>query len=415
MKQSLFKVDKEMAKVLRGELKRQQDNLVLIPSENYVSQAVLEAQGCIMTNKYAEGYPGKRLYNGCRYVDEAENLAIERAKKLFGGDYVNVQPHSGTQANEIAYYALLEPGDAILGMPIDQGGHLTHGLRYNFSGRYYRAHFYGVDKEDELIDYDEVLKIAKRCRPKLIITGASAYPRIIDFKKFKEIADKVGAYLLADIAHIAGLVVAGLHPNPVPYCDLVTSTTHKTLRGPRGAFIIGKKRHANLIDRAVCPGLQGGPFMHVIAAKAVAFKEAMTPDFKKYQKQIVQNAKILAEALQEEGFRLVSGGTDNHLMLLDLRNKGITGREAANILEESGIIVNKNVIPYDERSATITSGIRPGTPAVTTRGMKVKEMRIIARLISKVLNNPDNKSVRKSVRREVKELCQRFPIYENLE
>lgn len=406
--------DKEVNKIIRGELKRQQENIILIPSENYVSINVLKAQGSIMTNKYAEGYPNNRWYNGCKFMDEIEELAIVRCKKLFGGEHVNVQPHSGSQANQAVYYALLEKGDRILGMPVEQGGHLTHGMIHNFSGRFYQAFFYGVDRETGLIDYDEVLKIAKKVKPKLIITGASAYPRIIDFKKFKEIADRVGALLLADIAHIAGLISAGLHPSPVPYCDAVTSTTHKTLRGPRGAFIICKNKFAKNIDKAVFPGLQGGPFMQVILAKAVCFKEASGKEFKNYQKQIVKNAKTLAETLEKNGLKLATGGTDNHLMLVDLSSKNLTGKFSADILEEANLIVNKNVIPYDKMPPTLTSGIRPGTPAVTSRGMKEREMKIIGGWVGKILNNPEDSKLRKKIREEVLSLCQKFPIYADL-
>jgi len=415
MNRFLKDVDPEVAQVLKDDLIRQQENIDLIPSENFASCAVMEAQGSIMANKYAEGYPGKRFYNGCQYMDEIETLAIERAKKLFGAEHANVQPHAGVQANMAAFFALLEPGDTILSMKIDHGGHLSHGKPHTASGVFYNAVFYGVDKETEMIDLQVVSELAQKYQPKLILAGASAYPRMIDFKSFREIADDVGAYLMADIAHIAGLVVAGVHPDPVPYCDVVTATSHKTLRGPRGAFILCKKEHAQKIDYAVFPGNQGGPFMHSIAAKAVAFKEAMEPKFKIYQKQIVKNAKALADALIEYGFRLVSGGTENHLMLIDLTDKNITGKEAADWLEEAGIITNKNVIPFDKRSPFVTSGIRPGTPAVTTRGMKENEMRQIAKFINDMLNSPKLVRVRVNTRHAVRALCKKFPVYENLD
>jgi len=411
----LSEVDPEVAKILDGEMDRQQNCLVMIPSENYASKAVLQTQGCIMTNKYAEGYPGNRFYNGCRYMDMVESLAIERAKELFKADHVNVQLHTGTQANMAAYYALLEDGDTILSMHINHGGHLSHGRRQNFSGRYYNAVFYGVDENTERIDLNHVLDLAKEHKPKLILVGASAYPRMLDFRDWKEIADEVGAYLMADIAHIVGLIIGGVHPDPVPYCDVVTSTTHKTLRGPRGAIILCKEQHADKIDRAVFPGIQAGPLMHIIAAKAVSFQEASEPRYKELQAQIVRNAKALAECLIKAGFRLVSGGTDNHLMLIDLTNKGVTGREAADLLEEAGIIVNKNLIPFDKKPPMECSGIRPGTPALTTRGMKEPEMETIGRMFSRVLSNPGDSDTRAQVRQEVKSLCQKFPIYEDLE
>jgi len=414
MNRSLREVDAEMAEVLDGELKRQQDCLVMIPSENYASKAVLDAQGCIMTNKYAEGYPDARWYHGCEFVDQAESLAIERAKELFGAEHVNVQPHTGSQANMAAYYALLEPGDTILAMSVDQGGHLTHGNKLNFSGRYYRIAFYGVDRQSERLDYDAILKAARHERPKLIVVGASAYPRTIDFARCRAIADEVNAYLMADIAHIVGLIAAGVHPDPVPYCDVVTSTTHKTLRGPRGAFIMCRRGLAEAIDRAVFPGVQAGPLMHVIAAKAIAFKEAMTKDFKDYQRQIVRNCQALAAGLIEQELRLVTGGTDNHLVLVDLRPQGVTGKEAADLLEEAGIITNKNVIPYDHQPPAIASGIRPGTPALTTRGMKEKEMRQIAKMMGRVLHNREDGALRREVREQVRELCARFPVYAEL-
>lgn len=414
MNKILSEVDPEMADILNGEMERQRTCLVMIPSENYASKAVLQTQGCIMTNKYAEGYPGNRFYNGCEFMDKAESLAIERAKKLFGAEHVNVQPHTGSQANMAAYYALLNEGDTVLAMRIDHGGHLSHGKSQNFSGRYYNFVFYGVERDTEMIDLDKVRELAIKHRPKLIVVGASAYPRILNFKDWREIADSVGAYLMADVAHIVGLIAGGVHPDPVPYCDVVTSTTHKTLRGPRGAMIMCKKELADKIDRAVFPGVQAGPLMHVIAAKAVSFKEALEYGFKEYQAQIVKNAKTLANCLKDEGFRLVTGGTDNHLMLVDLSNKGLTGRQAADLLEEAGIIVNKNLIPYDTRSPIECSGIRPGTPAITTRGMREPEMEIIAKMISDVLNNPNDSTIRKKVREQVRELCHFFPIYQDL-
>ena len=404
-----------MAKILDGELIRQQNCLVMIPSENYASKAVLQTQGCIMTNKYAEGYPGKRFYNGCEYMDAAESLAIDRGKKLFNADHINVQPHTGTQANMAAYYALLEEGDTILSMNLSHGGHLSHGKSLNFSGKYYNAVFYSVDKDTERIDLNHVLDMAKKHRPKLILVGASAYPRTLNFKEWREIADQVGAYLMADIAHIVGLIVGGVHPDPVPHCDIITSTTHKTLRGPRGAIILCRKEYADKVDRAVFPGVQAGPLMHIIAAKAVSFQEASEPIYRELQAQIVENARTLAESLIGEGFRLVSGGTDNHLMLVDLADRGITGRVAADALEEAGIVVNKNLIPFDKRSAIDCGGIRPGTPALTTRGMKEPEMELIGKMFGRVLNNPGDADIKVQVRQEVEALCQRFPIYEDLE
>jgi len=410
---SLRDVDPEIYKAIEDEKRRERECLELIASENFVSDAVMEAQKSVMTNKYAEGYPGKRYYGGCQFVDVAESLAIARAKKLFGCEHVNVQPHSGTQANMAVYFACLDIGDTMLSMKLSHGGHLSHGSPVSFSGKYFNVVFYGVDKETETIDYDQVLKIARECKPKLIICGASAYPRIIDFKKFKKIADEVGAYLLADIAHIAGLVAAKLHPDPVPYCDFVTTTTHKTLGGPRSGVIMCKEKHAKMIDKMVFPGIQGGPFMHTIAAKAVCFAQALKPDFKEYQNQIIKNAKVLAEALKKEGFRLVSGRTDNHLMLVDLTDKNITGKDAEEALGRAGIVVNKNTIPFETKSPFITSGLRIGTPALTTRGMKEKEMKQIAKWIEKVLKNiKDEKTINK-VKREVKKLCDRFPLYED--
>jgi len=408
------KVDPEIADCLKRELKRQEETLVLIPSENYASPAVLQAQGCIMTNKYAEGYPRRRYYNGCQFVDEVEELACTRAKELFHADHVNVQPHSGSQANMAGYLALLKPGDTVLAMEISHGGHLTHGREINFSGQFYRFCFYGVDPETEVVDLDQVRDLARKHCPKMIVVGASSYPRSIDFAPWRQIADEVGAYLLADVAHVAGLVVAGLHPDPIPYADIVTTTTHKTLRGPRGAIIMCKGEHKDAVDKAVFPGTQGGPLMHIIAAKAVAFKEAMTEEFRQYQAQVVSNTRTLAQVLAEEGFRIISGGTDNHLFLVDLRDTPLTGKDAANILEEAGITVNKNVIPFDPRPPWITSGIRLGAPAITTRGMKEEQMQWIAKRISLVLKNPSDEELRAKVRDEVKELCRAFPIYNNL-
>ena len=408
---NLKKVDPEVAEAIYQETVKQHSKLQLIASENFVSEAVLEAQGCVMTNKYAEGYPGKRYYGGCEFVDIVENLAIERAKKLFNAEHANVQPHSGSQANMAVYFSVLKPGDTILGMNLSHGGHLTHGSPVNFSGKFFNVIFYGVSPKTEMIDYDEVREIAKKNKPKIIIAGASAYPRVIDFKKFSEIANEVGAYLVVDMAHIAGLVAAGIHPSPVPYSQFVTTTTHKTLRGPRGGLILCKNEFAKIIDKTVFPGIQGGPLMHVIAAKAVALKEALSDEFKQYQNQIVKNAKKLSEKLMEKGFRIVSGGTDNHLMLVDLRNKNITGKEAETALEKAGIIVNKNMIPYDDKPPTVTSGIRIGTPSVTTRGMKENEMELIAELIDEVIRNYQNEDKLNKISLKVKELCDAFPLY----
>jgi len=408
---NLKRVDPEVAEAIYQETVKQHSKLQLIASENFVSEAVLEAQGCVMTNKYAEGYPKKRYYGGCEFVDVVENLAIERAKKLFNAEHANVQPHSGSQANMAVYFAVLKPGDTILGMNLSHGGHLTHGSPVNFSGKFFNVIFYGVSPKTEMIDYDEVREIAKKNKPKIIIAGASAYPRVIDFKKFSEIANEVGAYLVVDMAHIAGLVAAGIHPSPVPYSQFVTTTTHKTLRGPRGGLILCKNEFAKIIDKTVFPGIQGGPLMHVIAAKAVAFKEALSDEFKQYQNQIVKNAKKLSEKLMEKGFRIVSGGTDNHLMLVDLRNKNITGKEAETALEKAGIIVNKNMIPYDDKPPTVTSGIRIGTPSVTTRGMKENEMELIAELIDEVIRNYQNEDKLNKISLKVKELCDAFPLY----
>lgn len=415
MSRTLAQADEEVAEIIQNELERQQNTLMLIPSENYASRAVMAAAGSVLTNKYAEGYPGKRYYNGCMYYDEIENLARDRAKALFRAEHVNVQPHTGTSANMAAYHALLKPGDRMLAMKIEHGGHLSHGMKINFSGQQYEAHFYGLSEETDQLDYDQIRDIAKQVQPKLIVAGASAYPRVIDFGQFKEIADEVGAYVMADIAHIVGLVAAGAHPDPVPICDVVTSTTHKTLRGPRSALIMCKKEHAKKVDRSVFPGVQAGPLMHIIAAKAVAFKEAQSLFFREYQRQIIRNAHALASSLQEEGFRLVTGGTDNHLMLVDLRDKDITGREAADLMEEAGMVVNKNLIPGDQRSPDETSGIRPGTPGLTTRGMQEPEMHKIGKMITRVITEGRNDDkVLAEVRKEVLELCEGFPIYEHL-
>lgn len=403
---SLEVVDKEIFDAIQKEHKRQNEKIELIASENFASKAVMEAMGSVFTNKYAEGYPGKRYYGGCQNVDIAENLARDRAKEIFGAEHVNVQPHSGAQANMSVYFTVLNPGDTILGMNLSHGGHLTHGSPVNFSGKMYNIVPYGVNEEG-YIDYDEVEKIALECKPKIIIAGASAYPRIIDFKRFREIADKVSAYLMVDMAHIAGLVAAGLHPNPVPYADFVTTTTHKTLRGPRGGMILCKEKYAKDLDKSVFPGVQGGPLMHVIAGKAVCFKEALTPEFKEYQNQIIKNAKVLADELMRRGFKLVSGGTDNHLMLVDLTNKNVTGKEAEAMLDEVGITVNKNTIPFDKQKPNIASGIRIGTPAMTTRGMKEEEMKKIAELIDRTISGEDKEKIKE----DVLKLTSKFPIY----
>ncbi|MDO9514844.1 MAG: serine hydroxymethyltransferase [Syntrophales bacterium] len=407
----LGNTDPEIARAILDETKRQAGKLELIASENFVSEAVLEAQGSIMTNKYAEGYPGKRYYGGCEFVDVAENLARERAKKLFGADHVNVQPHSGSQANMGVYFAAIQPGDTILGMNLSHGGHLTHGSPVNFSGRLYNVVSYGVDKETETIDFNEVEDQAKRHKPKIIVVGASAYPRIIDFQAFRQIADKVGAVIMADIAHIAGLVAVGLHPSPVPVCEFVTTTTHKTLRGPRGGMIMCREEFAKVLDSRIFPGSQGGPLMHIIAAKAVAFKEALEPAFKEYQLQILKNAKALASALTEGSLRLVSGGTDNHLILIDLTDKGVTGKDAEAALDRAGITTNKNGIPFDTQGPMVTSGIRVGTPALTTRGMKEDEMRKIAHLITYIIGDVGSEDRIREVKGEVAALCEGFPLY----
>lgn len=403
--------DPELFDAIAKETMRQEYKLELIASENLVSERVLEAQGSLLTNKYAEGYPGKRYYGGCEYVDIAEDLAINRAKELFGAEHVNVQPHSGSQANMAVYFAVLQPGDTILGMNLAHGGHLTHGSPVNFSGRLYNVVPYGVKKDTEYIDYDEVESLAKEHKPKLIVVGASAYPRVIDFKRFREIADSVGAYVMVDMAHIAGLIATGLHPNPVPYAEFVTTTTHKTLRGPRGGMIMCRERFAKDINSRIFPGIQGGPLMHIIAAKAVAFKEALLPEFKEYQQQVINNASSLAASLADKGFRIVSGGTDTHLMLVDLTTKGLTGKVAEEALDKAGITTNKNGIPFDTQSPFITSGIRIGTPAVTTRGMKEGEMDKIAEFIHTILSDVVNGSLQERIKGEVKDLCQKFPIY----
>ncbi|MFH1692135.1 MAG: serine hydroxymethyltransferase [Candidatus Omnitrophota bacterium] len=411
---SLKKVDSEIYKAISQELSRQHRNIELIASENFTSTAVLEAQGSVLTNKYAEGYPHARWYGGCEYVDEAETLAKERAKKLFGAEYVNVQPHSGTQANMAVYFAALNLGDTVLAMDLACGGHLSHGLAQNFSGQFYKIVSYGVSPKTEMIDYDEVADLAKRYRPKLILAGASAYPRIIDFKKFREIADSVGAYLFVDMAHIAGLVAAGLHPSPVPYAEFVTTTTHKTLRGPRGGMILCRAEFGKKIDSVVFPGIQGGPLMHVIAAKAVALKEALAPSFKSYQKKILANAKALASELEKKGLRIVSGGTDTHLMLVDLALREMSGKEAAALLDRARITVNKNLIPFDKKSPFVTSGLRLGTPAVTTRGMGVPQMRQIANIIFDVVASRGDESVLAASRRKVEGLVKKYPLYKSL-
>ncbi len=410
----LQNVDPQIFNLLQDELNRQVNKIQLIASENYTSPTILAVQATVLTNKYAEGYPQKRYYQGCEYVDGVEQLAIDRAKQLFGAEHVNVQPHSGSQANQEVYITVLDPGDTVLGMNLAHGGHLTHGSPVSFSGKFYNFISYGVKRDTEQIDWDQLQRLAKEQKPKLIVVGASAYPRIIDFSRVREIADEVDAYVMADIAHIAGLVVAGKHPSPVPYCEFVTTTTHKTLRGPRGGIILCREAFAQGIDKAVFPGMQGGPLMHVIAAKAVAFKEAATPEFKQYQRRIVENARAMAEKLMSNGFRLVSGGTDNHLMLIDLTPQGLTGKDAALALDKAGITANKNEIPFDTKSPRITSGVRLGTPAVTTRGMKQDEMRLIADLITRVLKNIGNEEIYKQVRQESYELCSQFPVYKEL-
>jgi glycine hydroxymethyltransferase len=408
----LSKVDLEVNNAINAELARQRNKLELIASENIVSRAVMQAQGSVLTNKYAEGYPGKRYYGGCECVDVVEQLAIDRVKKLFGASYANVQPHSGAQANTAVYFALLNPGDTIMGMNLTDGGHLTHGSPVNISGTYFNIIPYGVNKETERIDYDALHESARKHHPKLIVAGASAYARIIDFQRLSEIAKDVNAYLMVDMAHIAGLVAAGLHPNPIEYADVVTSTTHKTLRGPRGGIILCRDAEfGKQFNKAIFPGTQGGPLMHVIAAKAVAFKEALSDEFKEYQRQIIKNARALSEALIQNGFRIVSGGTDNHLMLVDLRSKNITGKEAEKILDDIGITVNKNTIPFEPLSPFVTSGIRLGTPALTTRGLKEDDMREIAAIIGMALNNPTDENTRTQAADKVKSLCEKYPLY----
>lgn len=410
----LKQIDPEVYEAALKEAKREEEKIILIASENYASRAVLEAQGSVFTNKYAEGYPEKRYYGGCEYADEVESLAIDRAKKLFGAEHINVQPHSGTQANMAVFFSVLNPNDTILGMHLTHGGHLSHGSPVNFTGMLYKTFFYGVDRETGLINMDEVKELAERHKPKMIVVGASAYSRIIDFEQFSKIAKEHNAFLLADIAHIAGLIAAGLHPSPIPHAEFVTTTTHKTMRGPRGGMIMCKEKYAKIIDKMVFPGIQGGPLIHVIAAKAVAFKEAMTEEFKQYQKQVIKNAKRLAEKLREFGFKIITNGTDNHLMLVDLRNMNITGKDAERALDIAGITVNKNAIPYDDKPASITSGLRLGTPSVTTRGMKEREMDEIADLISTAIKNFKNTSILKEINTKVKNLAKRFPVYSPL-
>ncbi len=407
----LKRTDPEVFQAFRAEIKRQTEQLEMIASENFVSEAVMQAEGSVFMNKYAEGYPGRRYYGGCENMDVVEKLAIDRLNQLFGSEYANVQPHSGTQANMAVYFAVLNPGDSILSMDLAHGGHLSHGLPASFSGRFFKIAHYGVSRETEVIDYDQVAEIAKKHQPKLIIAGASAYPRILDFASFRMIADEVGAYLMVDMAHIAGLVASGIHPSPVPFADFITSTTHKTLRGPRGGIILAMEKYSRSLNSQIFPGIQGGPLMHVIAAKAVAFKEAQRDDFKIYQQQIVSNAKTLAKTLQDQGFRLVSGGTDNHLLLMDLSDKDLTGAKAEEVLERSGITVNKNTIPFDTRSPSVTSGIRIGTPAVTTRGLKEQEMEEVGNYISELLNQPEDDKLIGDIKIKIRSLCERFPLY----
>ncbi len=408
---ALKTADPDVYAAIEAEEVRQREKLLLIASENFASPAVLAAQGSLLTNKYAEGYPGKRYYGGCQHADAVEDLAIQRCKEIFGAEHVNVQPHSGSQANMAAYLSVLKAGDTILGMDLAQGGHLTHGSKVNFSGILFRVFSYGVDRQTETIDYDAVQKVAEECRPRMIVVGASAYARTLDFPRFQQIAKSVGAYLLVDIAHIAGLIAAGLHPNPVPYADFVTTTTHKTLRGPRGGVTMCRAEYAKAVDKLVFPGLQGGPLMHVIAAKAVAFKEALSPSFKRYQQQVLTNARALAQGFVDRGYKIVSGGTDTHLMLLNLTNKGITGKEADAALDAAGIIVNKNAVPYDEKPPAIASGIRLGSPIVSTRGMRELEMKQIVELVDRVLQHRQETEVLEDVRIQAKALCARFPIF----
>ena len=408
------RIDPEVSAALRRELERQRNSIELIASENFVSRAVLEAAGSVLTNKYAEGYPNRRYYGGCQYVDEVEVLAIERAKALFGAEHANVQPHAGAQANMAVYFAILSPGDTVLGMSLAHGGHLTHGSPVNFSGKLFNFVHYGVDRETEQIDYDELERLAKEHKPKLVVAGASAYPRIIDFERIRAICDKVGAYFMVDMAHIAGLVAAGLHPSPVPHAHFVTTTTHKTLRGPRGGLILCKEEFAKVIDKTIFPGTQGGPLMHIIAAKAVALKEAAAPEFKEYQQRVVSNAAALAKALRDRGLRLVSGGTDNHLILVDVRSLGLTGKDAEEALDAVGITTNKNAIPFDPEKPFITSGLRLGTPAVTTRGMGTAEMEAIGDIIYRVLASPEAPEVLEEARQRREKLCRDFPLYDDL-
>ncbi len=411
----LNKIDPEVCEAVNSEIVREKQNLLMIASENYASPAVMQAQANVMTNKYAEGYPGARYYGGCKYVDMVENLAIDRAKTLFHAEHVNVQPHSGSQANMAVYLSFMKPGDRILGMDLSHGGHLTHGSPVSFSGKVFQAVSYGLDKKTERIDYDRIRDLAKKHQPHVVVAGASAYPRTIDFKLFREIADECNAALMVDMAHIAGLVATGHHPSPVGLADYITTTTHKTLRGPRGGLILTKKKFAGAVDKAVFPGIQGGPLMHVIAAKAVAFKEALAPEFSLYQKQVIANAAALAEALMGYGFDLVSGGTDNHLILVNLTGRKMSGKDSETALGRAGIVVNKNAVPFDQRGPKTTSGIRLGTPGLTTRGMQENDMRVIAKMIQKVLENPASEAVLNKVKEDVLELCNHFPIYRNLE
>ncbi|NTX41206.1 serine hydroxymethyltransferase [Myxococcus sp. CA033] len=408
---TLADVDPEISRAVHDETQRQEDGLELIASENFVSPAVMEAVGSVLTNKYAEGYPGKRYYGGCEVVDVVENLAIDRAKQLFGADFVNVQAHSGSQANMGAYMALMKPGDTMLSLDLNSGGHLTHGATFNFSGKLYKVVHYGLTRETETIDFAQVQSLAREHKPKVIVVGASAYPRTLDFAKFREVADEVGAAMMVDMAHIAGLVAAGVHPSPVPFADIVTSTTHKTLRGPRGGLVMGREPYAKSINSQIFPGIQGGPLMHVIAGKAVAFREALTPEYKTYQRQIVSNAQALAEALKSAGLRLTSGGTDNHLMLVDLRPKNLTGKVAEAVLDKAGITVNKNMIPFDPEKPMVTSGVRVGTPAITTRGMREAQMATVGKLIGAALDSAQDDAALARIRGQVKELAQGFPLY----
>jgi len=412
IEKGLSQVDPEVAEAIRKEIKREQDCIVLIASENYASRAVIEAQSNVLTNKYAEGYPGARYYGGCENADIVEELAIKRAQKLFNAEYVNVQPHAGSQANMAVYFSVLKPGDTILGMNLSHGGHLTHGSKASFSGNIYRSFSYGLDPETQLIDYNQVYDLAKEHSPRMIVVGASAYPRVIDFQKFREIADEVGAYVMADIAHIAGLVAAGEHPSPVGVVDFVTTTTHKTLRGPRGGLIMSSMEHQKAINKTIFPGIQGGPLMHVLAAKAVCFHEALQPEFTEYQKQVVKNSRVMAREMMKYGYNLISGGTDNHLILVDLTTKDITGLEAEIALGKAGIVVNKNTVPFEKRNAQVTSGLRIGTPAVTTRGFREDEIVTVAGLINKALENINNDRILSDIRATVRELCSKFPIYQ---